>query len=367
MSLERFRRARMIVLTSRATAYQAARAMADNHIGSVLVSEAGGIAGIVTDRDLALAVLGGDLDPKTTPLGEVMSEGVIICDISAGLDEVVRLMRDEGIRRIPITEGGRLVGLITFDDLVVDGSIDLDALKSIVTAQLEVEAPQKPAGVLHPQAFARAEQPAAGRARALMRAQARAEATYNRLVLAIASAAALDRDRAERALLIGTCMLCRRLVPEEAQDLIAQLPSKLQPQLRQCLDGPDRAVTVEAIREELARMLGLDFEGADVALRSVFKTIGGTVTAGQIDEVRGQLPEAMKHLFPSPVHKIRAEIVAVFIGVDCEDIVFCALDVCSSRIAAEHGKLSKIDRGGVIARRRKPGTALSDLAASHES
>lgn len=85
-----------------------------------------------------------------------------------------------------------------------------------------------------------------------------------------------------------------------AMDLIAQLPSKLQPQLSQCLDGPDRAVTVEVIEEELGRALGLAPEQAGVALQSVFKTIGDTVTAGQIDEVRGQFPEAMKHLFPSP-------------------------------------------------------------------
>jgi hypothetical protein len=47
-----------------------------------------------------------------------------------------------------------------------------------------------------------------------MRARARAEATYNRLVMAVASAAALERDRAERALLLGVCMLCRRLIPQ---------------------------------------------------------------------------------------------------------------------------------------------------------
>jgi CBS domain-containing protein len=134
MSLERFRRTRMVVLAPNSMAYQAAWAMADNHIGSVLVSEARGLAGILTDRDLALAVLGGDLDPKTTPLGEVMSEGVITCDIKADLDEVVCLMRDQGVRRIPITENGRLVGLVTFDDLVVDGSVGLEALRSIVTA-----------------------------------------------------------------------------------------------------------------------------------------------------------------------------------------------------------------------------------------
>jgi len=296
MSLERFRRSRMVVLPQSAMAYQAARAMADNHIGSVLVGGPKGLVGMVTDRDLALAVLGGDLDPKKTRLSEVMSEGVISCDIGADIGEVVRLMRDEGVRRIAITENERLVGLVTLDDLVVDGSVGIEDLRSIVSAQLEVEAPHKPAGTLHPEAGAKLQ--AAGRARALMRAQARAEATYYRVVTAVADAAGLDRDRAERALLLGACMLCRRLVPQEAEDLIAQLPSMLQPRLEKCLDGPDRAVTADAIRDELARSLGLDREQATITMKSVFKTIGETVSAGQIEEVRGQLPEEMKHLFP---------------------------------------------------------------------
>ena len=91
MSLERFRRSKMVVLKRRSIAYQAARAMADNHIGSVLVSDQGNLVGIVTDRDLALAVLGGDLDPKIITLDEVMSEELITCDIGDDLDAVARL------------------------------------------------------------------------------------------------------------------------------------------------------------------------------------------------------------------------------------------------------------------------------------
>src|SRR3990172_4395948 len=213
MSLEQFRRTKLVMLNRQSRAYKAARAMADNHIGSVLVSEPKGLAGIVTDRDLALVVLGGDLDPKTTPLGEVMSEDVVTCDIGKELDDVARLMREHGVRRIPITEGGRVVGLVTFDDLVVDASLAPDVLRSIVTAQLEVEAPHKPAGMLHPEGPGRPERRAAGRARALMRAKARAEATYNKLVVTVENAAKLDRARAERALLVAICMLCRRLSP----------------------------------------------------------------------------------------------------------------------------------------------------------
>jgi uncharacterized protein (DUF2267 family) len=92
-------------------------------------------------------------------------------------------------------------------------------------------------------------------------------------------------------------MLCRRLTPHEAQHLIAQLPSKLQPQLDQCIDGPDRTVTEDAIKDELVRALGVDSDGAGVVLRAVCQAVANTVTEGQINEVRGQLPEDMKHLF----------------------------------------------------------------------
>lgn len=283
-------------------AYQAARAMEDNHIGAVLVSAPQGLAGIVTDRDLALAVLGGDLDPDVTTLAEIMSEDVVTCDVAATLDEVARLMREYRVRRIPITQDGRLAGLITFDDLVVDGLIEIEALREIVIAQLEVEAPQKPAGVIHPKGPVAEEQRAAGRTRALMRAKARAEQVYDKLVLSVADTSGLEYERAERAMLVSLCMLCRRLAPQEARHLIAQLPSMLQPQLDQCLDGPDRLVTADAIRDEIVRSLGVGPDAAESAMQAVFRVIGDTVSEGQIDEVRGQLPEQMKYLFPAPVY-----------------------------------------------------------------
>lgn len=298
MSLERFRRTRMVVLNQKSLAYQAARAMEDNHIGSVLVSGPQGLAGIVTDRDLALAVLSGDLDPDVATLEGIMSEDVVTCDIADDIQQVARLMTEYRVRRIPVMEAGRLAGLITFDDLVLDGSIGVDVLRSIVTAQREVEAPQKPAGMLYPEGSARPEQRAAGRTRALMRAKVRAEEVYNRLVRAVAMASELDLERSERALLIGLCMLCRRLVPQEGLHLIAQLPSKLHPQLEQCLDGPDRTVTLDAMRNEITRRLPLQPERAGMALQAVFTAISNTVSAGQIEEVRGQLPDEMKQLFP---------------------------------------------------------------------
>lgn len=297
MSLDRFRRTKMVVLEPQSMTYQAARAMADNHIGSVLVSSRQHLAGIITDRDLALAVLGGDLDPRATPLSEVMSQDVVTCDISAGVDEVIRLMREYGVRRVPITENGRLVGLVTFDDLVVDEAVSKDDLRAIVVAQLEEEAPHKPAGLLHPEGPGRPERRPAGRAHALMRAKARADATYTRVVKNVAAGANLDHDRAERALLLAVCMLCRRLAPQEAHHLIAQLPSRLQPQLDKCTDGPDRSVTAVTMRRELGQALGLEADQSTKALESVCRTVSAFVAPGEIAEVKGQLPEDMKQLF----------------------------------------------------------------------
>jgi CBS domain-containing protein len=91
MSLERFRRTKLVTLNRQSKAYQAARAMADNHIGAVLVSDPKGLAGIVTDRDLALAVLGHGLDPTSTALSEFMSEDVVACDIGSDIAHVMKL------------------------------------------------------------------------------------------------------------------------------------------------------------------------------------------------------------------------------------------------------------------------------------
>src|SRR3546814_15688456 len=61
------------------------------------------------------------------------------------------------------------------------------------------------------------------------------------VVAAVSRVSQLDRESSAQALLLVTCMLCRRLTPQEAQDLMAQLPSRLEPRLEQCLDEIGRA------------------------------------------------------------------------------------------------------------------------------
>lgn len=298
MSLEEYRRPRMIVLSPRSTAYDAVRAMMDNHVGAVLVHDGQRLAGIVTDRDIALEVVAGDLDARSTMLRDIMSDEIATLELDASIDDAVRTMRDHACRRVPVTEQGRPVGLVTLDDLLADGVIDVEAAGSVVKAQLEVAARFKPEGALHPEGTARPER-SHGRVRALTRRKARADSAHGRLIHAVERHSGLQqRDRAELALQIVLGCLCRRVTPQEARHLVAQLPSKLHPSLEPFLDGPDKRITTATIEADVARELRMDREAASFVLQAICEAVADSVSAGEIEGFRGQLPLDMKDLFP---------------------------------------------------------------------
>lgn len=97
----------------------AARQMADDGIGAVPVcSSEGRLAGVITDRDLAVQVVAAGLDPQTTRVGDLLdgSEVVTIgADDSA--EEAIRTMNDHAVRRLPVIDGDRLVGMVSQADI----------------------------------------------------------------------------------------------------------------------------------------------------------------------------------------------------------------------------------------------------------
>ena len=97
---------------------EVARLMKERAIGDVLVTEDGGrLCGIVTDRDLVVraAATGRDLDG--TSVGEICSEQIAQLEPTASVDQAVQLMRERAIRRIPVVENGRPVGIVSIGDL----------------------------------------------------------------------------------------------------------------------------------------------------------------------------------------------------------------------------------------------------------
>jgi CBS domain-containing protein len=100
---------------------EAARMMRDANIGDVLVSRPdGSICGIVTDRDLALQVVAEGADPNTLTVREVCAHNLESVESGDPVAKAVSKMREKAIRRLPVIDDGRLVGIVSLGDLAME-------------------------------------------------------------------------------------------------------------------------------------------------------------------------------------------------------------------------------------------------------
>jgi CBS domain-containing protein len=93
-----------------------AERMADENVGSIVITEGDEPVGIVTDRDLAVRAL-TDAAPTDLVAEDVLSEGLVTVPADAGFYEATELMSEHGVRRLPVTNDGGLAGIVTADDL----------------------------------------------------------------------------------------------------------------------------------------------------------------------------------------------------------------------------------------------------------
>jgi CBS domain-containing protein len=98
----------------------AARTMRDANVGDVVVLENGQIQGILTDRDIVIRAMAEGRDPTQTTVGEICSRELTVLSPTDAVGDAVRIMRDKAIRRLPIVEGGRPVGIVSLGDLAVE-------------------------------------------------------------------------------------------------------------------------------------------------------------------------------------------------------------------------------------------------------
>jgi CBS domain-containing protein len=106
-------------VTPQTSVREAARLMQEEDVGSLpVVDEGARLVGIVTDRDVAVRVVGGGLDPEATHVGEVASADVITLTPEHDLDEALGLMARAQVRRLPIVAGeNELVGMLAQADI----------------------------------------------------------------------------------------------------------------------------------------------------------------------------------------------------------------------------------------------------------
>ena len=124
---------RVVTVPSTASVIDASRAMSDNDIGDVVVVDDGTVSGILTDRDIVVRAIAMGSDPARTQVGEVVSGAVQTLSPDDGVADAVRMMRDAAIRRIPVFQDGRPVGIVSIGDLARERDSD-SALADISAA-----------------------------------------------------------------------------------------------------------------------------------------------------------------------------------------------------------------------------------------
>jgi CBS domain-containing protein len=103
-------------LPASSTVADAAQQMRDRDIGDVLIVEGGRLAGIITDRDLVVRALAEGRD-MTSKLGDIVSSEVVCITPSDTADDAIRVMRERALRRVPVIEDGKPIGIVSLGDL----------------------------------------------------------------------------------------------------------------------------------------------------------------------------------------------------------------------------------------------------------
>lgn len=107
----------VITISKEKSAYDVAILMSDNEIGSILVLEGNKIIGIVTERDLVRKVCTKPLPSNQVLIKDIMSKPVITGEPELEPEVAVQRMLNHKVRRLPIVEDGKLVGIVTITDL----------------------------------------------------------------------------------------------------------------------------------------------------------------------------------------------------------------------------------------------------------
>lgn len=97
----------------------AAKEMAKKGSGCILVTEAGKVVGIVTERDLVRRVLGDGFDPTQVKVKDIMTTPLVTVGPTTSVEDASRIMSQYRVRRLPVVKDGTLVGLITVSDIAL--------------------------------------------------------------------------------------------------------------------------------------------------------------------------------------------------------------------------------------------------------
>ena len=107
-------------ITPEDTVILAAQLMKKHNVGSIPVCRNEKVIGIITDRDIALKAVASGSNPATLNVGEIMSPNPLLGNPEMDVTEAGKIMGENQIRRLPIVENNKLVGIIALGDIAID-------------------------------------------------------------------------------------------------------------------------------------------------------------------------------------------------------------------------------------------------------
>lgn len=122
----------VVSITPEESAALAARLLARHNVGALPVcGPEGNLRGMVTDRDIVLRCVAAEEDPARTRVKDIMTRGCAAVAPDADPREAARLMAEKQVRRLPVVEDGRVVGVVSLGDLARSQRYDMEASKAL--------------------------------------------------------------------------------------------------------------------------------------------------------------------------------------------------------------------------------------------
>ena len=122
----------VVSITPGESAALAARLLSRHNVGSLPVcGEDGRLRGIVTDRDIVTRCIAAEDDPAQTPVRDIMTRNCVVVSPDDDPREATRLMAAQQVRRLPVTENGKVVGMVSLGDLATCHAFDMETSKAL--------------------------------------------------------------------------------------------------------------------------------------------------------------------------------------------------------------------------------------------
>lgn len=118
-----FKGRELYFVTPQLSVSEAARYMSERNVGAVCVLEKDRLVGIVSERDMMKRVIAANRDPGATRVADVMTPKPIMVEVHESYEHCLKVMKQAGVRHLPVVEGDHLLGLLSLRDLL---QVDID-------------------------------------------------------------------------------------------------------------------------------------------------------------------------------------------------------------------------------------------------